>query len=149
MTQSDIQSHNQPLFEAVKKLNLSIGQYAITQSGALGIRGIRKVGDIDIVVSDSLWEELAEKYGVHEERGFEDRIFKSIKISDDIEIIGRKTFEDMDPEAPSIDEQISQSEIIEDLPFVNLQHVLFFKKKLNRPKDQPDIAFIKTLLNAD
>ncbi len=44
--------------------------------------------------------------------------------------------------------QIAAAEIIEGLSFQSLEHLLFFKTQLNRPKDQSDIVIIKQLLDA-
>lgn len=41
---------NRQKFAALKKLGLSIDQYVITGSGALGIRNLKEIGDIDIIV---------------------------------------------------------------------------------------------------
>ena len=60
---------NRQKFAAVTKLDLPIGQYAITGSGALGIRNLREIGDIDIIVTAELWNVLAAKYGVTDETG--------------------------------------------------------------------------------
>mgnify|MGYP001574861041 CR=1 FL=1 len=50
-------------------------------------------------------------------------------------------------EAPVPDEQIDQADIIDNLPFVNLKHILYFKKLMNRPKDQPDILALERILS--
>ena len=54
---------NKQKFDLVKSLNLPIGHYAITSSGPLGIRGIRLINDIDLVVDNELWQTLKKKYG--------------------------------------------------------------------------------------
>lgn len=41
-------------FAVLKKYNLPIGKFVIGGSGSLGIRGIREINDIDILVSDDL-----------------------------------------------------------------------------------------------
>lgn len=43
--------NNQQKFLLVKQLKLPIDQYAITGSGALGIRNLREIGDVDIIVT--------------------------------------------------------------------------------------------------
>ena len=50
---------NDAKFAEVRALKLPLDQYAITSSGPLGIRGVRQIGDIDLVLSDGLWSELA------------------------------------------------------------------------------------------
>jgi hypothetical protein len=48
----------------VRDLDLPVGQYAITSSGPIGVREIREIGDIDLVVDDDLWNELASAYPI-------------------------------------------------------------------------------------
>ena len=55
---------NKKKFAPLKELNLPIDQYVVTASGPLGIRNLREIGDIDIIVTPKLWDTLAAKYGV-------------------------------------------------------------------------------------
>jgi hypothetical protein len=48
---------------------------------------------------------------------------------------------------PSVADQIAQADIIDDLPFVSLRHVLYFKRKMKREKDKRDIAALERLLD--
>ncbi len=132
---------NRQKFAAVKKLNLPIGQYAITGSGALGIRNLREIGDIDIIVTADLWNVLAAKYGVTDEIGV-----KKIVFSDGIvEALGECSFdtEKQDPDAPTIADRIANAEIIEGLPFESIDHVLYYKRKMGREKDIRDVLIIE------
>lgn len=43
---------NRDKFDKLTRLNLPINQYAITGSGPMGARGLKDIGDIDIIVSD-------------------------------------------------------------------------------------------------
>ena len=45
----------------LKKINLSVGQYAVFGSGPLAVRGIRPANDLDLIVKDELWRELNKK----------------------------------------------------------------------------------------
>lgn len=139
-----MQVHNQNLFDEVKQLALPRGQYAITSSGPLGIRGIREIGDVDIIVSSDLWEKLVEQYGSLEENGI-----KKVRISDNIEVLGEGSFfAPRSPDQPCIEDQIQTSETIDGLPFVDLRYILHFKKELNRPKDITDIELIEKILSS-
>lgn len=137
--------NNKFKFTAIKALNLPIGQYAITGSGALGIRNLKAIGDIDIIVTPELWNILAKKYGVTDENNV-----KKIVFPDGIvEALGEQSFyaEKKDRNAPSINERIAGAEIIEGLPFESLKHVLYYKRKMNREKDKQDIELIEALMN--
>lgn len=134
---------NDVKFQLVRDLNLPLGKYAITSSGPLGIREIREIGDIDLVVNDDLWNELASAYPVIEEQGV-----TKIRISQDIEILNEGSFYDpRETDQPSVAEQIAQADIIDGLPFVSLPHVLYFKRKMKRAKDERDIAALERLLD--
>lgn len=50
------------LIDKLKQLSLPPDQYAVISSGVLAVRGIRKADDLDLVVTDSLWKQLTQKY---------------------------------------------------------------------------------------
>jgi hypothetical protein len=134
---------NDAKFQLVRDLNLPPGQYAITSSGPLGVREVREIGDIDLVVNDDLWNELASAYPITEEQGI-----TKIRISQDIEVLGEGSFyEPRETDQPSVAEQIAEADIIDGLPFVGLHHVLYFKRKMKRAKDERDIAALERLLD--
>jgi hypothetical protein len=137
-----IKQKNQPKFDAIRKLNLPLGQYAIISSGPLGIRNLREIGDIDIIVSSELWDALAAKYGVTDTDGV-----KKIAIPGGIiEAFSEDSFYGYPKytDASSVADRIAQAEIIERLPFERLDQVLYFKRKMGREKDLKDIILIET-----
>lgn len=134
---------NDTKFQLVRDLNLPVGQYAITSSGPLGVREVREIGDIDLVVDDDLWNILASAYPIIQEQGI-----TKIRISHDIEILGEGSlYVSRETGQPSVAEQIAQADIIDGLPFVSLRHVLYFKRKMKRKKDEQDIAALERLLD--
>jgi hypothetical protein len=140
----EIKKSNQSKFAAIRALNLPLKQYAIISSGALGIRNLRTIGDIDILVTDELWNALAKQYGIIEEKGL-----KKIVFPDGIvEALGTCSFpnEKEDLNIPSISQRIAYADIIDGLPFELLEHVLYFKCKMGREKDLQDIKLIEAYL---
>ncbi len=135
-------SANDTKFDFVRSLKLPLGGYAIVQSGALGIRGIREISDVDIIVSEKVWEQLSSEHQPVDNHGI-----TQIRLGD-CEIMHQGSFAESEPGTPSMAEQIAAAEIIDGLPFQNLEHLLFFKTQMNRPKDQADIATIKDLIEA-
>jgi len=125
----------------IKKFDLPIGKYAITGSGPLGIRNLREIVDIDIIVNSELWNELATKYGIIDTG----QIKKIVLPGELIEVMGEDSFYSVkkDSNAPTISERIAQAEIIEELPFEALEHVLYYKRKMGREKDLKDIVIIE------
>lgn len=132
---------NRQKFGAVKKLDLPIGQYAITGSGALGIRNLREIGDIDIIVTADLWDILAAKYGVTDETGVKKIVFPNgiVEAFGDCSFYTEKKHSD----APTIADRIANADIIEGLPFESLEHVLYYKRKMGREKDIHDVLIIE------
>jgi hypothetical protein len=130
---------NQEKFSELKKLNLTIAQYIVTGSGALGIRNLRTIGDIDLMVTPVLWDTLAEKYGISDSGGVQ----KIILCNGLIEAMQESSFTESYEQAPTLAERIAQADIIEGLAFESLEHVLFFKRKMGREKDLKDVRLIE------
>ena len=129
---------NKAKFDLIRSYHLPHGDYAITGSGPMGIRGLREIGDIDIIVSQKLWVPLAETYGISESNGIQ----KIVSPDNKIEFFCEQSFPS-DPEKPTVSEMIASADIIDGLSFVSLEHVLYFKRKMARPKDLEDIALIE------
>jgi hypothetical protein len=142
--QKCIHQHNEEKFNAIRELNLPLGQYAIVSSGPLGIRNLREIGDIDIIVSETLWQSIAARYGIIDKDG----VIKVDFPGDIIEAFHEGSFytKPKNPNAPTIAERIDQAEIIDGLPFETLEHVLYYKRKMNREKDIKDITLIENWL---
>lgn len=127
------------LIAQLDKLNLPNNQYAITSSGALAVRKIREAHDIDIIVTEKLWNELAKKYSI--EKGKDcDNIFIG-----DIQIMGNFYIKPEEDKYP-VNEQINTADIIAGKRYVNLDIIKFYKQKWGRPKDFQDIKMIDEYL---
>jgi hypothetical protein len=55
------------LLNELKKLNLPPDEFAITSSGCLAVRGIREANDLDLVVSDKLFDDLSKRKNIIKE----------------------------------------------------------------------------------
>jgi hypothetical protein len=131
---------NKNLFEKVKKMNLPTGKYALFGSAPLGIRGLKDCHDIDIIVTEDLWDEYKAKEGWTIKK-FNDGI--SYLESDSIEL-----WKDWGPGQWNIEQLIREAEIIDGLPLVKLKIVLKWKKTNGREKDIKDIEIIENFLRA-
>jgi hypothetical protein len=120
--------------EELKALNFPKDQFAIFGSGPLAIRGMRDNADIDIIVTDELWNELMEKYPENFANGYEIKFGNISAIND-----WKPWFEDNN-------ELISGADVIDGVRFVSLENVLKWKKALNREKDQKDIKILEDYL---
>jgi hypothetical protein len=125
----------------LKKLELPTDQYVIIGSGALGIRNIKEIGDIDIMVSPELWITLSKKYEITNENGVKKIIFPDGIIEAFYEGSFYTAPEDL--QAPSIPSRIENAELIEGLPFDSIETVLYYKRKNGREKDLKDILLIE------
>jgi len=132
---------NRALFDELRSLDLPASEYVVVASGPLGIRNLRAMGDIDILVSDNLWAELETKY----DKVYDHEAYK-IRISPSVEAFCGSSFGPGIPGSPTAAEQIAQSELIEGLPIQNINTALFFKKRGGRDKDMRDVELIETWL---
>lgn len=125
------------IFEEVKKLNLPIGSYVLFGSAPLGIRGIRDCHDIDILVSEDVWEAF-------KNNGWEVKSFPEGR-----ECLVNGLFElwrTWWPGEWDTDKLIKEAEIIDGLALAKLEEVLKWKKIMNRDKDKKDIELINNYL---
>jgi len=128
---------NNGLFKKVKGLKLPTGKYALFGSAPLGIRGIRDCRDIDIIVTEDLWNKYKDK-------GWEMRTMPhggQYLINGEIEL-----WKDWKPGEWDIEELIAEAEVIDGLSFVKLEKVLEGKKLSGREKDLKDLEVIERFL---
>ncbi len=139
--ENEIIKKNKLKLALLNKYNLSSGQYAIGGSGPLGIRGIREIHDIDILVSDDLRDILIKKYGMVDDGKMKKIVFPS----DDIEAFWEGSFytQKNDPQDPKVKDIISRADIIDGLPFESLNDSIYFKRKMGRTKDVEDIKLME------
>jgi len=136
-----VEKNNQEKFAVLREFNLPNDQYIITGSGPLGIRNMRTMGDLDIIVSPSLLATLLKKYEITDENGI-----KKIILSEGVlEAFWEDSFDSVqfDSQAPTIAARIESAEIIDGLPFDTLENVLYYKRKGEREKDLHDIFLIE------
>jgi len=123
------------LLSELKKLNLPAGKFAVFGSGPLAVRGLREVGDLDVIVTPDVWRELAKRFPVEDHRDH-----KKVQIGQ-IEICN-KAILDYD-----VRELIGEAEEIGGVRFVTLERTREWKKRLGRGKDREDIELIDRYLS--
>lgn len=133
---------NQELFDELRGLNLPTREFLITASGPLGIRMLREITDVDLKVTDKLWDELAKTHEVF----YDDCEVMKLRLSDNIEVMCEASFAGKNSDAPKIEQQIAEAELIDGLPFENIQTTLYFKKRSSREKDARDVILIEKWL---
>ena len=144
---------NNSLIEQVRSLNLKLGDYAVIGGAVLSVHGIREHGDIDVLVKESVYEDL-------KRQGWEEKIISpegkcvdfSVLEKDDYEVF---TLIGFDPKIYncnidySFDNEllIKNADIIDGVPFVRLEDLRMFKLVYNREKDIKDVELIDKHLN--
>lgn len=126
--------------EKIKSLKLPIGQYVVVASAVMEIHGIRKSNDIDIAVTPSLHQDLINT-------GEWDQHIKYGKVflkKEGVDIIPQLNWEQYQTTTNDV---IKSADIIEGVPFMNLEELCKFKSVLAREKDLKDIKLIKQHLS--
>jgi len=122
----------------IKELKLPKGKFSLFGSAPIAVRKLRDSRDIDIIVTDDVFEKYKQdpnwKYNKFER---DDRTVEMLE-QDNIEL-----YKDWGPGEWDIEKLIRESEIIDDLPFVRLEEVVKWKKISGRGKDKKDIELIE------
>lgn len=132
-----MQSKMQKLIQELKSLNFPTEEFAVFGSGPISIRGLKELGDLDVIVTQKLWKQLSIKYGITEKGNYH-----CISIGD-IDF-----FEYWTKQGYNIDQLIKEADIIDNIRYVKLEKVLEWKKGRNLPKDKKDVELIEEFLKA-
>ena len=120
------------LLNLLKELNFPKDEYYVLSGASLVLRGIKEeANDLDLCISKELFNQIKNKFNLTDERKNECGFYK---INDNLEIVVDKK-EDF------------KMEIGEKYNLENLQTILDFKIKRNKPKDKEDIENIKKYLH--
>lgn len=119
------------LIELIEKLELPKDEYYILSSGCLALYDLRdKVGDLDLCISNELFENFKKKYGIKEEDKNECGFYKLNELVEFV-VNDKKNF---------------VRDFRMGYPVEKLEKVLELKKRMNRPKDVNDIKKIEEFL---
>ena len=122
----------------LKELDLPKGKFAIFGSGPICIRGLRETGDLDVIVSEDIFNEFKNRsdFKLEKKKSGNEYLEK-----DNIEL-----YRNWHPGKWDIEKLIQEAEIIDGFPFVKLEEVLKWKKLKGREKDIKDIKLIEDYL---
>lgn len=119
------------LLNLLEELDFPKDEYYVLSGASLVLRGIKEeANDLDLCISEELFIQIKNKFNLTDERKNECGFYK---INDNLEIVVDKK-EDF------------KMEIGEKYNLEDLQTILDFKLKRNKPKDQKDIENIKKYL---
>ncbi len=120
----------------VKKLNLPIGEYLVVGGSALAARNIRQYDDIDLIVTNKLYEKL--KKDGWEEKEKVINHFHLYKYNAEV----AKNFSHIEGCKLITENVIKNADIIEGVPFMSLDDLIELKQAMGRDKDIKDIELI-------
>jgi hypothetical protein len=126
------------IIDKLVQADLPSKKYAVFGSGPMAIRGMRESCDLDLVVSQDLYDLCLHSGWVEKSnQGVLSLTKDSISLYSSWEIRGYKR---------PVNKLISTAEIIAGYPFVNLDEVVMWKKAMARDKDIKDIQLISDYL---
>jgi len=128
------------IIQKIKELNLPNDQYVVIGSGTMSALGIREANDIDMSVTEELFDKLKET-GEWKELEKYGRPFLEKDVFDINKSLGWEKY------STTIQEANKSALFIEDIPFMNLDELIKFKDAMGREKDLKDIALIKEYIN--
>ena len=128
------------LLKELDKLDIPRDKMAISSSGPLGIRNLREIGDLDIIVYPEVWRGLSTKYTVTKKEGS----FESINVGN-IQILGPGSWF-TGPDLNGVKKYIDDAEVINGYRYDRLERVLTIKRKKKKIKDEKDVTIIEDYL---
>lgn len=125
------------LLEELKSFNLPTDQFAVTSSGTLAVRNLREANDLDVIVSEELWQELIKNY-----TPAMDGEMESIDVGN-IQFLHKGSWFTGDNE-----KMINEADTIEGIRYVKLTEIKARKTGRDREKDIRDVKLIDEYLSS-
>ncbi len=120
-------------------LGLNPDECMLTGGAVMAVHGLRDCKDLDVFITNSLWEKLKQEYpeGVKTFPGYD-----SLFIND-IEFLSN--FREENPW--TVEQQFQEADVINGRKYQTLEKIKFFKKRVGREKDLKDIELIENYEN--
>jgi hypothetical protein len=120
----------------IKELNLPNDSFIVVGSGILGALGIRESSDIDLIVSQQVYD-LLENAGWDHDNWSDQTVLKKGVFD-----IGRDWY------GKKVNQLLEDAQYVESIPYLSLDDVYEWKKRLGRPKDLADLILIDSYRNS-
>ena len=136
--------------ERVKELNFPLGEYVVV-GGAMEAHGIRDAKDLDIVVTENLFNTLVSAGWLicecgncieYQANGSTKRMLKKLGVDILSEYSWKNTYRAVTKDL------IANADIIDDIPYVQLEELVKWKKACAREKDLMDVELIENYLHS-
>jgi len=122
------------IINEIRRLELPLNKFVVFGSAPLCMRKLRESSDIDLLVTEDLFDELITK------RGWKPRM--ALSGSDSAYIGDVEAFKDW-PGVSDPKKVIEEADVFEGVPFAKLHYILDWKKSSGREKDSADIEIIE------
>lgn len=127
------------VLDELRDLDLPEGSYMVVGSGILDALGIRKAADVDLVVSDDVYNQLLEsgwtkRIASNGSEGIEHGIFEAYDHWTDEGVVKK------------VDELLVDAEWVDGIPFNALARLALYKARRGRDKDLDDLKLIQRYL---
>ena len=121
----------------VKTLDLPKNSYVVFGSCPLAIAGLREAKDIDLLVSEEVFDKLKKDGWQELQKSPNDKPL----VHDIFEAHSNWNFSSY---KPSLEQLLTTATVIDEIPFASLEEVRIWKTASGRPKDIVDVALINT-----
>lgn len=128
------------IFEEIKKLNFPPDHFIVVGSGIMAVKGIRDAYDLDIVVSQELFDKCKSEGWELKPWTRSGRIGKDWLKGDIADLMIESQLGDEDYNLEKLKEE---GELINGIWFLSLDQLIKFKRNYGRPKDFDDIALME------
>lgn len=129
------------MIETIKQLNLPTGEFVVVGSGLLDALDLRTSDDVDLVVSEDLYNRLKAGGWQSENKSWGELISKS-------PVEAMLSWDSTDG-GNNLADLIQTSVSINGINFVSPKRLLAWKRKKNRPKGQKDIELLEKYLGSE
>lgn len=125
----------QDIIKHIKSINLPDGEYIVFGSCPMTVAGLRESSDVDVLISEVLYDRLLEA-------GWEPQEGKNGDKPLEHGIFDAHTNWHIGDYNPTLKELLLTATVIDGVPFAHLFEVRNWKAALGRPKDLADIELI-------
>lgn len=136
------------ILEEIKKLDLPSGEYIVAGSGIMAVRNIRKSEDVDLLVTESLFDTLRGKGWEEKPWTKEGIVGKSWLKHGHCEAFVEINKMNILSKSFGVGDLMAEAAFVEGIPFFTLERLMEFKKAYGRKKDMDDITLIENYLKA-
>lgn len=134
-------SGNAAFVERVKGLGFNVSQFVVIGSGILDAYGIRHADDIDLVVTDELFKELASRKSLELTVRHDEEVVSGDINGEQVEVWRNWMTPDMQSVA-DLDYLLQYSTEVDGVRLVSLDYIEAWKKSAGRDKDLRDLELI-------